>query len=222
VLSVVVAKTTITLAQGLFLLLGIVVAAMAGLPGSTLLQAMMWLLALEVLALAGFVVAQVRGVFGWGQRWLGRVGIRLSRHTETGARVDRGLLSFYGEEPRRLTLSIAFHLLAWLLGVAEVYLVLRFLGVAVSLTTATIIEACGTAVRFATFLVPASIGAQEGGYVATFVALGLPPPAGVALGLTRRVREILWIAVGFVIFAAMRHDARPEVGSAGSARSAGQ
>jgi uncharacterized membrane protein YbhN (UPF0104 family) len=58
--------------------------------------------------------------------------------------------------------------------------------------------------------VPASVGAQEGGYVVTFVALGLPPSTAVAFGLTRRVREILWIIVGLVIFALMRSsDARP-------------
>jgi glycosyltransferase 2 family protein len=209
VLSVVVAKTTITLAQGVFLLLGIVTAWMAGLPDSSLLHGMMWLLALEVLALVGFVAAQMRGVFGPVQRWLARVGVGLSRHTETGARVDRGLLRFYREEPRRLTLSIAFHFVAWLLGVVEVVLVLRFLGVPVSLTTATIIEAFGTAVRFATFLVPASVGAQEGGYVVTFVALGLPASTAVAFGLTRRVREIVWIIVGLVIFALMRSEVRP-------------
>jgi uncharacterized protein (TIRG00374 family) len=210
-LSVVVAKTTITLAQGLFLLVGIVVAWMAGLPNSSLLHGMMWLLALEVLALVAFVVAQMRGVFSWGQRWLARVGLRLSRHTETGARVDRGLARFYREEPRRLMFSIAFHFVAWLLGVVEAYLLLRFLAVPVSLTTATVIEAFGTAVRFATFLVPASVGVLEGGYVATFVAFGLPPSAGVAFGLTRRVREILWIVVGFVIFALVRNNPGPDV-----------
>ena len=70
--------------------------------------------------------------------------------------------------------------------------------------TATIIEALGTAVRFATFLVPASLGALEGGYVATFTALGLAPSAGIAFGLARRVRELVWIAVGFAAFAAIR------------------
>jgi len=239
VLSVVVAKTTITLAQGLFLLLGVVVAWMAGLPNSSLLHGMMWLLTLEVLALVGFVVAQMRGLFGPVQRWLARIGLRLARHTETGARVDRGLVRFYREEPRRglrlarhtetgarvdrglvrfyreeprrLMLSIAFHFVAWLLGVVEAFLALRFLGVPVSLTTATIIEAFGTAVRFATFLVPASVGAQEGGYVVTFVALGLPASTAVAFGLARRAREILWIVVGFVIFALVRDHPRPDV-----------
>ena len=52
------------------------------------------------------------------------------------------------------------------------------------------IEAFGTGVRFATFLVPASLGVQEGGFVVTFVALGLSAADGVAFGLVRRLREL--------------------------------
>src|SRR3989442_1143628 len=159
-----------------------------------------------------FVVVTTFDTLRWKYSFLrARVGLRVSGHQDTSARVDRGLARFYREEPRRLALSIAFHFVAWLLGVVEVYLMLRFLGVPVSLTTATIIEAFGTAVRFATFLVPASVGAQEGGYVVTFVALGLPASTAVAFGLARRVREILWIAVGFVIFALLLDDPRPDV-----------
>ena len=204
VLSVVVAKTTIMIGQGLFLLVGIVITWLAAPPDSRLLGWMLWLLAVEVLAIVGFLLAQIQGGFGWVPRLLGRIGLGRSRHRETVARLDRGLAWFYRKEPRRLVLSIGFHFIAWLLGSLEAYLILNFLGLEVSLETATIIEALGTAVRFATFLVPASLGALEGGFVATFTALGLAPSAGVAFGLARRVREVVWIAVGFAIFAVIR------------------
>ena len=208
VLSVVVAKTTIMIGQGLFLVVGIVVTWLAAPPDSRLLAWMVWLLAVEVLAIVGFLVAQIRGGFAWVPRLLARLGLGRQRHGETVvARLDRGLVLFYRNEPRRLALSIFFHFVAWLLGSLEAYFILYLLGLEVSLATATIIEAFGTAVRFATFLVPASLGALEGGYVATFTALGLAPSAGVAFGLTRRVREILWIAVGFVVFAVIRSGA---------------
>ncbi|PYN03776.1 MAG: hypothetical protein DME02_22950 [Candidatus Rokuibacteriota bacterium] len=204
VLSVVVAKTTIMIGQGLFLLVGIVITWLAAPPDSRLLGWMLWLLAVEVLAIVGFLLAQIQGGFGWVPRVLGRIGLGRSRHRETVARLDRGLAWFYRKEPRRLVLSIGFHFIAWLLGSLEAYLILNFLGLEVSVETATIIEALGTAVRFATFLVPASLGALEGGFVATFTALGLAPSAGVAFGLARRVREVVWIAVGFAIFAVIR------------------
>src|SRR3989454_6163015 len=59
--SVIVAKTTITIAQGLFLLLGIALAWASTLPGSPLLYGMLLLLAIETVALTGFVGAQPRG-----------------------------------------------------------------------------------------------------------------------------------------------------------------
>ena len=92
-------------------------------------------------------------------------------------------------------------------GVAPVPLMLRRRngrGVAVELSTATVIEAFGTAVRFATFMIPASLGAAEGGYVVTFAALGLGPAAGVSFGLVRRVREATWAGIGLVVFALLQ------------------
>jgi uncharacterized protein (TIRG00374 family) len=201
--SVVAAKTTILMAQGLFLIVGIVVAR-AVVPDSALLRGMVWLLLVEVLAVAGFVLAQTRGMFGSVQRLLQRIRLRPPGSGATLQRVDRGLLAFYSEEPRRLLLSIGFHLVGWLLGAIEAYVILRFLGVEVSLTTATVIEALGTGVRFATFMIPASVGFLEGGYVATFGALGLGSTVGISFGLTRRVREIAWIGAGLVVFAVMR------------------
>jgi glycosyltransferase 2 family protein len=203
-LSVIVAKTTILLAQGVFLLIGIVLAWLFVLPDSLLLRGMLWLLTLEIVAVGAFVAAQNTGMLEWGQRFLQRIGVRPSGSGETLRRVDRGLASFYRREPRRLLLSIAFHLVAWLLGSVEAYLTLRFLGVDVSLTTATVIEAFGTGIRFATFMIPASVGALEGGYAVTFSALGLGSSTGVAFGLTRRVREIVWVGAGLIAFAVMR------------------
>ena len=129
--SVIIAKTTITLAQGVFLLLGIALASI-GFGRSPLLLGMQWLLGLEVLALVAFIVVQTRGVVAgpWGCSSGWACARRAPAHT--AARVDRTLHTFYRHTPRRLTLSIAFHLVAWLLGAVESYLILQFLGVPVS------------------------------------------------------------------------------------------
>ncbi len=202
--SIVVAKTTIMIGQGLFLLLGIGVAWHSVLAGSPLLWAMLGLFVVEVLGLGGFVVAQTRGMFERGRQLLERFGVSSFGRGHTTRRVDHGLASFYRHEPRRLMLSIMFHFVAWVLGTLEAYLILRFLGIEASLPVALVIEAFGTGVRFVTFVIPGSLGVLEGSYVATFVALGLSPAAGVSFGLTRRVRELIWVAVGLVVFAVMR------------------
>ena len=202
--SVIVAKTTITIAQGLFLLVGIVVAWRSVLNGSLLLYSMLWLLAIEAVALGLFVLVQTRGMFGWAGGLLDRLGIHAPRGRSTLGRVDAALGQFYRTAPLRLVLSIVFHFVAWLLGSLETWLILKFLGSEVSLATATVIEAFGTAIKVATFLIPASLGALEGGFLATFLALGLSPTTAISFSLVRRVREVVWIAIGLVLFAVMR------------------
>lgn len=206
--SVIVAKTTITIAQGLFLLIGVAIAWTTAMPDSTLLRVMQWLLVVEALGLAGFVIGQTAGLLGRVERLLDRLGWHPGRGRGVLERVDDVLARFYRGQPWRLTLSIAFHLIAWLLGVIETYLILHLLDIPVSLTTATFIEAFGAAIKFATFLIPASLGALEGGYAATFVALGLAASTGVSFSLVRRLREAAWVAIGLLAFALMRRERR--------------
>ena len=164
---------------------------------------MLWLLTIETVALAGFVVAQTRGLFAWGGRLAAQLGVQGIK-TDALARIDDVLARFYRTAPARLVLSIVFHFIAWVLGSLETWLILGFLGAPVSLTAATVIEAFGTAVRFATFLIPASLGVLEGGYVVTFAALGLGSTTAVSFSLVRRIREAVWVGLGLVAFAATR------------------
>jgi glycosyltransferase 2 family protein len=213
--SVIVAKTTITIAQGIFLAVGVVVAWSTILQGSRLLYGMVWLLALEAIAVSLFVLVQTRGMLGWVGRLLDRLGVGAIRGRSTLGRVDDTLGLFYRTAPGRLALSIAFHFGAWFLGSLETWLILKFLGAEVSFATATVIEAFGTAIKVATFLIPASLGALEGGFVAAFVALGLSAPTAISFSLVRRVREVVWIAIGLVVFAVKRP--REPVGASGGA-----
>jgi len=207
--SVIVAKTTITIAQALFLLLGLTVAGVVIPEGSALLHGMRWLLALEVLGVGGFVCVQVMGALGGGGRMFQRLGILgEGAGAELVARVDRSLVAFYRLAPGRLALSIAAHFLGWSLGAVEAYIILRAMGLPVSFLTAVVIEAFGTGVRFISFMIPAHLGALEGGHVATFAALGLGGPAGLAFSLVRRLREAAWTGLGFVLLSALREPGR--------------
>jgi hypothetical protein len=89
--SVIVAKTTITLGQGLYFLLGVVVAWEIGLAGSPLLYGMIWFLAIEAIALALFVLVQMRGMLGWTGRVLERFGLRPASLQAMLGSVDQSL-----------------------------------------------------------------------------------------------------------------------------------
>jgi len=200
--SIIIAKTTITMAQALFLLLGLVVAWVTLPVTSDVLRGMLWLLLVEVLAVGGFVGAQVSGLVGRAGRLLKLAGvISDTAHAEA---LDRTLRDYYRTRWRRLGLSLGFHVVGWLLNGLEAVVMLWALGVNASVATAVVIEAVGSGVRFATFLVPASLGPFEAANAAVFGALGYGAGAGLAFSLVRRARQAVWIGLGIVVLVVMR------------------
>lgn len=200
--SLLIAKTTLTIAQALFLSIGIGL-GWAWLPGnSPLLPAMLGLLAVEVLAVGGFLGAQVAGLASRAGRVLRWSGVGADpAYTE---RLDAALRSYYRRQWRRFAMSVALHLVGWLLGVLEALAVLWALGVDTSLVTAALIETLGSGVRFATFLVPASVGAFESANAWAFAALGHGAGAGLAFSFVRRARQVVWIVIGLLALLVMR------------------
>jgi hypothetical protein len=103
---------------------------------------------------------------------------------------------------------VALYFVGWLLGAVQGFLILDSLALPASLASATIIEALWSAVRFATFYVPASLGTLEGAIAAAFTAFGLRPGAGLAFSLVRRASQAVWIGLGVVALTALRPGAR--------------
>src|SRR5687767_11652959 len=199
--SVVIAKTTLTIAQALFLLIGVALAWTTLATDSRVLAAMLWLLLVEIAAVGGFVGVQLMGIVGRAGRVLEWFGV--VKRDEYAQRLDADLRNYYRRDWRRLSLSTGFHLAGWLLGAAEAYLILRFLEIPADVVTAIVIEALGAGVRFATFLVPASLGAFESANAAAFDAMGLGAGAGLAFSFVRRARQLVWIGVGLLVLVSM-------------------
>jgi glycosyltransferase 2 family protein len=204
--SVIADKTTIVVGQIIFLAAGLL-AARAVLPStSRLVPIMTGLLAVEILAIGGFALVQASGGLGGGGRLLGRLGGRFGSRVGLGGErylqglgdLDRALAGLYRHGRRRLLASALVHSVAWATGALEIYLVLHWLGTPASLGTALIIESFAGGVKFASFMVPASLGALEGGYVAFFEAFGLTATAGLSFVLVRRLREMVWAGLGFL------------------------
>ena len=199
--SVVIAKTTLTIAQALFLLIGVALAWSLLATDSRVISAMVWLLVVEIAAVAGFVGVQVVGIVGRAGRLLQWFGV--VQRQDYAERLDAALRDYYRRGWRRLSLSTGFHLAGWLLGALEAYLILFFLAIPADLVTATVIEALGAGVRFAAFLVPASLGAFESANAAAFEAMGLGAGAGLAFSFVRRARQVVWIGIGLVVLVTM-------------------
>lgn len=203
--SVVIAKTTLTIGQALFVLMGLL-AAIHTLPaGSELLHGMRWMVSVICLAVAGFVAVQALGVAVAIGRVLERVGVtRTQGPAGVLPRIDRELAGFYHRAPGRLALSVLWHLAGWSVGMLEGYFIMRALNLPVSLATALVVESVEASIGFAAFMIPARAGVQEAGHVAAFVALGLGAPVGLAFTVVRRLRQAVWAALGYLALASLQ------------------
>ncbi len=195
--SVVVDMTVEFLAQFAFLLVGLsTLAAVSGTAGWR-----GWTLAAVPIAggLAGLIAALRLGVL----RLMESLGHRMAARWPAAAALaglNSAAAAIY-RRPTALLRGSSLHLLAWLLGTAESWAVLRALGYPVSVTTALVIESLGMAARSAGFAIPGALVVQETGFALAAAAMGLPQDAGLSLSLVKRVREV---AVGLIGLALWR------------------
>jgi putative membrane protein len=141
--------------------------------------------------LAAFYAAQRQGVFGALAQLLVRLGRgRWATLVTGGDAIDASVAVLYRQR-RTIAAASACHLLSWLLGTGEVWLVLWFIGQPVGLAEAIMLESLGQAVRAGAFAVPGALGVQEGGYVMLGRVIGLGPDTALALSLAKRVRELV-------------------------------
>jgi uncharacterized membrane protein YbhN (UPF0104 family) len=204
--SLILTKTSLVLGQGLLLAVGILVAWTTGIAGSPLLAAMGTLLLVQVVGTGGFLAVQLGGLVGRAGRILAWVAGGGGARAE---QLDEALRGFYRDRWRRFVASVATHFAGWLVGVLEALVVLGSLGLPVSVAAATVIEALGCGVRFASFLVPASLGTLEGATVAAFAAFGWAASGGAAFAIIRRACQVVWIGLGFVFLILAGHAPAP-------------
>jgi uncharacterized protein (TIRG00374 family) len=127
---------------------------------------------------------------------------------ESAAEADALLASFYTKHRGRLALSALFFFVAWAVGVIEIYILLRLLGVPATIGIALLVDGLGHLIERVTFLVPAKLVSQEGGKALILAMLGYPPHIGFAVGLLRRAKETVWVAAGLGAIALYRVAAR--------------
>ena len=125
-----------------------------------------------------------------------RIKARLVTVLARVVEMEDRLVRFYSEHHARFVGAVGLATANWVLGVAELYLTMLFLGHPVSLTEAWIIESFAQLVRGVVFFIPAGIGAQEGAFVLMCGLLTGNPTLGLSVSVVRRSRELLWIGLG--------------------------
>jgi hypothetical protein len=90
--------------------------------------------------------------------------------------------------------------------VAEVFLILRLLPATrqATLVDAFVLETAGRLVTVVFKFVPYRLGVDEAGAAIVARALALDPASGIALALVRKLRIVVWNAVGLAVLARHR------------------
>ena len=200
--SVVIAKTVITLAQIPFALSGVALAVFV----LTVPPRMIWALVAALVLGSAFTLVfyriQIRGFFRWLLGILDRLNwcpAFLDARRGRLFALDRRIANFYQSHPREFGLSFIFHLLGWVTQSLEVYLALWLLGLSVTLAVAIAIEVLASVLKQAAFIVPGNLGVQEGGNVVIFAAFGFGAGTGLTFSLIRRLRELFFSGLGWLI-----------------------
>jgi len=173
----------------LFALLGLVILVAHG-ADETIAGIAATGLGLAVLMLSGFYIAQRKA----GRRLLYSMLSRLKfdgswRMLGTVDAVYQSLSMIYAQR-FNIAASGQVHMLGWLIGVAEVWIVFACMGHPVSVGDALVIESLAQAVRGGAFVIPSAIGAQEAGLILLCGLFGIPPDQALALSLIKRAADV--------------------------------
>jgi glycosyltransferase 2 family protein len=147
-----------------------------------------------------FVFVQRYGLFSFLGTIVHRLfGDRFARFVGGATALDRAVRVIY-RRPRRLVACTAWQFVAWVAAAGEIWLALYFLGHAVSVGDAILIDAVIHAVSTAAFVIPGAFGVQEGAFMIVGNLLGLSPELSLALALTRRARDLLLFLPGLLVW----------------------
>lgn len=219
---------SVTLDRGLFIACGAIVTIAGitlGLAGLTLSHA---LRIYAVLFAAGFLSILCAAVLALSKGWplLSMPARSLARVPHIGrwivkkqsliSSVEEKLLLFHRERPSAFWGSVILNFTCHVLAIAEVYLIILFMGRRIPFISALILESFTKLINLIGSLTPGNVGVYEGGTMVIAGFFGLSGMAGLTLGLCRRARALFWAVVGGIYFFAVSRSIGPRRESKGS------
>ncbi len=112
--------------------------------------------------------------------------------------VEHVLLDLLRGDRRRLVILTVLPIVCYLLMASEVWLVFWAIEQPISITESLTVETFSRLASIASAMVPGNIGTLEASNVAVVNALGLA--GGGSLALARRIRALLWAALGLLLY----------------------
>ncbi len=144
-----------------------------------------------IFAAASFILAQRKGLFSVLERLTEKIDVKWAWNDLPGGEGIHDFIQAIYRHHRRIFTGFAFHLASWIVGTAEAWVALWYMGHPLPWSDVLILESVAFALRTATFIVPSRLGVQEGGYVVLGAMFGLTPDVALALSLLKRARELV-------------------------------
>ena len=169
-----------------------------------LIQRLLWGLVIALPVGLVFVFVQRRSrPFARLQRALGRLNRKLAGEATDGETVDDAIMALY-RRAGALAYCALWQALSLAGGAGEFWVILHLLHQHASVRLAVLLESLVQAIQSAAFMVPGTLGVQEGGLIAIGAATGLSPETALAISAVRRVRQVgislpvllLWLRAG--------------------------
>jgi hypothetical protein len=125
----------------------------------------------------------------------------LRRHGRALAGADRGIERVLGDETKGDPARAGFFLATIAFEAVETWMMLRLLGVELSLLEVASFDASVSCVRALAFFVPAGLGIQDVGYLYFLRAFDTPEALATAAALIvlKRASQVVWILLGYSI-----------------------
>ncbi len=124
------------------------------------------------------------------------LGVRCPGWLRKGEQIEISIRQFASQHPSSIRHMFLLDLGCQALLAAEVITIFWCVKLPINGAIVLALEGATRMVKMMAGWMPARIGADESGAVGAFVAFGLPAASGLALALTRRVRDLLGVLVG--------------------------
>jgi uncharacterized protein (TIRG00374 family) len=203
--SVVVNKLTVTVADTLVCAAGAAVVVLsAPLPGEWR-SAIVIGVGLLVAGVAAFLGLQRTGRLATlvGRRSalpriLGSERAEKLRHLSE--EIDERIAAVHDEGGWTLLQSVILHLMGRSVGMLQLWIFLAAMQAPADIATVFTVFVVGRAIDVATFVVPASLGTQEGGFMLAISLAGIPASLGLLFSLALRIEQMVWAGIGLAAY----------------------
>jgi phosphatidylglycerophosphate synthase len=225
---------SVTLDRGLYIVTGAMITIagiVAALPVLSLSRTLRLYAGLFVVILIAFLLLTLLGVrkrwpaLSGSARIIGRLPFLknwMEKEYLLIQSVENTLLDFHHNMPKAFWASFSLNLACHCMAVLEVCLVLWLMKIKLGFFGALAVEAFTKIVNVMGNVNPGNIGTYEGGNMLIGKMFGLNVATGLVLGLARRLRSLIWAAVGIICLFLLtrprrRRDSEGRRSTAGSA-----